>query len=88
MLSQYIEISAIFEENRTISHNTENRPLCCYSKRLDTKGTEVFDWKGYPEPHHRFDWQLQSAEDLLEIVNRAYEEALRPLIETDLAELY
>lgn len=61
--------------------------LWCYSKRLDTKGTDVFDWKGYSEPHRRFDWQLQSAQDLLEIVNRAYEEELRPLIETELIEL-
>lgn len=59
----------------------------CYSNRLDTKGTDIFDWKGYTEPHRRFDWQLQSTEDLLEIVNRAYKEELRPLMETDLAEL-
>ena len=52
----------------------------CYSKRLDTKGTDIFDWKGYSEPHRRFDWQLQSTEDLLEIVNRAYEEELHPFI--------
>lgn len=59
----------------------------CYTKRLDTKGTDIFDRKGYSEPHRRFDWQLQSTEDLLEIVKRAYEEELRPLLETDLTEL-
>ena len=59
----------------------------CYTKRLDTKGTDIFDWKGYSEPHRRFDWQLQSTEDLLEIVNRAYKEELLPLMETDLNEL-
>jgi len=59
----------------------------CYSKRLDTKGTDIFDWKGYSEPHRRFDWQLQSTEDLLEIVNRACKEELLPLMEIDLDEL-
>lgn len=59
----------------------------CYTKRLDTKGTTVFDWKQYSEPHRRFDWQLQSAEDLLEIVNRAYNEELKPFMENDLAEM-
>lgn len=59
----------------------------CYHKRLDTKGTDVFDWKDYSEPHRRFDWQLQSAEELIEIVKRAYEEDMRPIIETDLIEL-
>ena len=28
LLSQHTEILVIFEENRTISRNTENRPLC------------------------------------------------------------
>ena len=28
LLSQHTEIFVISEENRTISHNTENRPLC------------------------------------------------------------
>ena len=33
LFSQHTEIFVISEENRTISHNTENRPLCyplCY----------------------------------------------------------
>lgn len=59
----------------------------CYSKRLDAKGTDIFDWKNYSEPHRRFDWQLQSAEDLLEIVKRAYEQDLKPFLENDLMEM-
>lgn len=59
----------------------------CYSKRLDTKGTDIFDWKNYSEPYRRFDWQLQSAEDLLEIVKRAYEQDLKPFLENDLMEM-
>lgn len=59
----------------------------CCSKRLDTKGTDIFDWKNASEPHRRFDWQLQSTDDLLEIVNRAYEQELRPFLENDLFEM-
>lgn len=59
----------------------------CYTKRLDTKGTDIFDWKGYSEPHRRFDWQLQSTEDLLEIVNRAYEKELSPFIQNGIEEM-
>lgn len=59
----------------------------CYSKRLDTQGTEVFDWKNYSEPHRRFDWQLQSTDDLLEIVNRAYEQEMKPFLEKNLTEM-
>lgn len=59
----------------------------CYSKRLDAKGTDIFDWKDYSESHRRFDWQLQSTEDLLEIVNRAYEEELKPFLHNELAEM-
>ena len=59
----------------------------CYTKRLDANGTDVFDWKQYSEPHRRFDWQLQSAEDLLEIVRRAYEQELKPFLEHSLLEM-
>ncbi len=59
----------------------------CYSKRLDAKGTGIFDWKNYSEPHRRFDWQLQSTEELLEIVKRAYEQDLKPFLENDLMEM-
>ena len=59
----------------------------CYSKRLDTKETNIFDWKNYSESYRRFDWQLQSTEDLLELVNRAYHEELKPFLENDLAEM-
>ena len=59
----------------------------CYHKRLDLKGTNIFDWKNYSEPHRRFDWQLQSTEELLEIVNRAYHEELKPFLENDLTEM-
>lgn len=57
--------------------------LCC-DMRMDTRGTDIFDWRNYSTPHHRFDWQLQSTEALLEIVNRAYEEEMRPFIENGL----
>ena len=60
--------------------------LCC-GRRLDTKRTEVFDWKNYSESGRRFDWQLQSVDTLLEIVHRAYEEELKPFIENDLTQM-
>lgn len=59
----------------------------CYFERIDTRGTEIFDWKNYAQPQHQFDWQLQSTDDLLEIVHRTYEEKLRPFIENDLLEM-
>lgn len=59
----------------------------CYSRRLDAKETDIFDWKGYSEPHRRFDWQLQSTEDLLEIVNRAYEQELSPFLRNGIEEM-
>lgn len=60
---------------------------CCYSQRLDTQGTDIFDWKKASQPHLRFDWQLQSTDDLLEIINRACEQELKLFLENDLKEI-
>ncbi len=64
-----------------------SRGLWCYTKRLKAIGTDIFDWKMYTEPECRFDWQLQSIDDLRSIVNCSYEKDLLPLINTDLYEL-
>jgi len=64
-----------------------SRGLWCYSKRLKAIGTDIFDWKISSEPECRFDWQLQSIDDLRSIVNRSYKKELLPLINTELAEL-
>ncbi|MBE6811692.1 MAG: hypothetical protein E7523_02290 [Ruminococcaceae bacterium] len=60
---------------------------CCYSERLYTKGTDIFDWKNYTEPDRRFDWQLQSYEDLRAIIRQAYEEKMKPFLENNLTEM-
>lgn len=59
----------------------------CYSNRADTKGTDVFDWKIVSEPDKRFDWQLQSEEEMLEVINRICEQELKPFMETNLTEM-
>lgn len=64
-----------------------SRGLWCYTKRLEAIGTDIFDWKMYSEPECRFDWQLQSLDDLRNIVKCSYEKELLPLINTDLVEL-
>ncbi|MGN0322181.1 MAG: hypothetical protein ACI4DZ_03585 [Oliverpabstia sp.] len=61
--------------------------IWCYSKRLQAKGTEIFDFKNYSDSDCRFDWQLQSTEDLEEIVNQAYKFDLLPFINNDLLEI-
>lgn len=61
--------------------------LWCYDIRLDTQGTEIFDWKKMSQPNTRFDWQLQATEDLLEIVTFAYEQEMKPFLENDLSEM-
>ncbi len=59
----------------------------CYSERLITTETDFFDFKNYSEPDKRFDWQLQSAENLQAIVQRAYEEKMKPFLENELTEM-
>lgn len=61
--------------------------LWCYDIRLDTQGTEIFDWKKASQPNTRFDWQLQSTDDLLEIIKYAYEKELKPFLENELSEM-
>lgn len=63
-----------------------SKGLWCYSKRLQAKGTKIFDFKDYSQPEYRFDWQLQTAEDLDIIVNEAYKFDLLPFIRSDLLE--
>lgn len=64
-----------------------SRRFWCYSKRLETIGTDIFDWKRSPESERQFDWQLQSTDDLRSVVNRLYEKELLPLINTELTGL-
>lgn len=59
----------------------------CYNKRLDTTATTVFDWKEYSEAHRRFDWQLQSAQQLQQILQTAYEKELRPFLDCGIAQM-
>lgn len=59
----------------------------CYHNRLLTRGTDVFDFKLSSTPDCLFDWQLQTTEELLEIVNRAWEQEMRPFVENGISEM-
>ncbi len=59
----------------------------CYSKRLKAIGTDIFDWKKHTQPECRFDWQLQSANELKNLIAHLYQTELLPLINTDITEL-